>query len=291
MPRSVSLTSRRGFTLIELLVVIAIIAILIGLLLPAVQKVRAAAARSQCQNNLKQLGLATQSANDSYNVLPPLMGTYPAFTTNTLYAGPHVWILPFIEQQNVYNGLQAAGNAWVSPYNMTNIKPYTCPADASIQPGQGHTSYADNALVFGQTQLAYSGAAGSAPTCMVVSSQGMNRYPAYITDGTSNTVFWIEKMGICNGGGTQGGGYWATTTTGNTWLPAAGYFTYPPNTIFQAGYNTNNCNYAVPSSGHAAAVQAGLGDGSVRLISQGMSTYTFNLALIPNDGMVMGQDW
>jgi type II secretory pathway pseudopilin PulG len=271
--------------------VIAIIAILIGLLLPAVQKVREAAARSQCQNNLKQIGLATQTANDTYNALPPLMGTYPAFSSNPLYAGPHVWLLPYMEQQNVFNGMQSAGNAWTSPYNMTNVKSYMCPSDSSIQPGQGFTSYADNALVFGQTQLAYSATAGTAPTCLVTSSQGNTRYPAAISDGTSNTIFWIEKMGVCNGGGTQGGGYWATTTTGNTWLPAAGYWVSPPNTIYQIGYNTNTCNYTVPSSGHTGAILAGLGDGSVRNIAQGMSTYTFNLALIPNDGLVLGSDW
>src|SRR2546423_104340 len=94
----------RGFTLIELLVVIAIIAILIGLLLPAVQKVREAAARSQCSNNIKQLSLGTVNMADSYNgSLPGSIGLYPtpSQTANNGCGGMFLFLLPFIEQGNL----------------------------------------------------------------------------------------------------------------------------------------------------------------------------------------------
>src|SRR6185312_10562015 len=99
-------------------------AILIGLLLPAVQKVREAAARTQCQNNNKQLSLAMINMSDTYQQqLPPIFGTYPANSTSTQMYSTLVWVLPFMEQANVFN---AIGLAYINP-----IKTYVCPSDPS----------------------------------------------------------------------------------------------------------------------------------------------------------------
>jgi prepilin-type N-terminal cleavage/methylation domain-containing protein/prepilin-type processing-associated H-X9-DG protein len=131
--RSLSAGKRVGFTLIELLVVIAIIAILIGLLLPAVQKVREAAARTQCVNNLKQIGVALHNYHDTYRVFPSghqTSGVNPAYVTYR--ANWAILILPFVEQDNLYRAYDNTKKNFDTanlPVTQMYVPVYSCPSD------------------------------------------------------------------------------------------------------------------------------------------------------------------
>jgi len=316
---------RAAFTLIELLVVIAIIAVLVGMLLPAVQKVREAANRTQCSNNLKQLGLASINASATYNgELPPAFWSYPfkaASTTGALPAPTTIWLLPFIEQEAVYLQFQNLGSAFFAAKGVgmpsTEIKTYLCPSDTTLKLAGANlpvglvSSYGSNALVFGvestasatNVSLAACTLSGATwPSTTLVYAGGGTKYPTDLADGTSNTIFWTDKLALCGTGATQGGTVWAENGSvgGVTYLPytppvgstVAPVLSPPGPMLYQTSIaSSSQCSYAVPSSGHTAALMVGMGDGSVRPVTQGTNPSTFTQAMIPNDQTPLGADW
>jgi prepilin-type N-terminal cleavage/methylation domain-containing protein len=306
---------RVGFTLIELLVVIAIIAILIGLLLPAVQKVREAAARTQCQNNLKQLGIAVANFESSYGKMPPAWwwpknlnaysayyyapgngSYYPYLTAQGNVVGTtgslQYFLLPFIEQLPLY--MQSNGNS----QNVARIpvKTYLCPADGTVHP----KSPAPNTNGDGDALCSYLG------NVAVFNPMGPLSMVASMPDGTSNTMTWGESLHYC---GKHLGRVWAftqpQTSGGGDVCPMFGCDIAGPNqtfigdcaysdqggTLYQIAPSSNNCVFEVLSTAHTSAMQVGMGDGSVRGVAPGISYLTWIHVILPNDGQALGTDW
>jgi prepilin-type N-terminal cleavage/methylation domain-containing protein/prepilin-type processing-associated H-X9-DG protein len=208
---------RSGFTLIELLVVIAIIAVLIGLLLPAVQKVREAASRMSCQNNLKQIGLACHNYESTNNFLPPGAGPRLSTTINS-EASILALILPYMEQANKYNQFDFTQDVNSGANNaaarLQDVKSYLCPSDGA--PGginygtglYGRSNYYGN---IGTTAQLYNYPSSDANRLGIFNFTGWNTAGQVashvrildVTDGTSNTAMFSETTRS-----TVAGGVW-----------------------------------------------------------------------------------
>jgi prepilin-type N-terminal cleavage/methylation domain-containing protein len=308
-------TRRRGFTLIELLVVIAIIAILIALLVPAVQKVREAAARTQCTNNLKQIGLGCHNFESTFKRLPPLYGGNKdgaSLKFPGVWGSTTVFLLPYIEQDNLYKKMSSGSPAQYDPKTAqaqnSAVPTFTCPADPSMSDGivnggvLGGSSYAANAQVFAslvdETITGGAMQAGGKPNYCDRGAP-LSR----LGDGTSNIILFTHAYALC---GTQGSawGYGAgagaapaATMTFQPWSRASyikqTFLTKSTAQAFQNQPNpyTSACIATDPATPHSSAMMVVLGDASVRSVVPSISPDTWNKACLPNDGNILPSDW
>jgi prepilin-type N-terminal cleavage/methylation domain-containing protein len=315
---------KSAFTLIELLVVIAIIAILIGLLLPAVQKVREAAARTSCSNNLHQLGIATALFADAQKTVPPLAGpsgnstTAASNTTAGTIFQPYnytmfIFLLPYIEQNAVYsiatNALAATQSSSPTANNYANVNTYTiktylCPSDISSPGGQFQgaaayntctvSNYAGNDLVFGGPLQG---------TTYPLKKRSLENTSV---NGLSNTVFFAEVYGTCGvTGSTPGGSLWAVADTGyqpgfNLGSGKSGglvsgsspFVSQQSVPLPQAKpvWNTA-CVYTNVQGIHTGGIEVAMGDGSARFVSQFVSQSSWYAAVDALDGGIVQDDF
>ncbi len=195
---------RTAFTLIELLVVIAIIAILIGLLLPAVQKIREAAARMQCSNNLKQLGLAVHNYHDTNQRLPPMSNWVWNQPGSNRETGIFYLLLPYLEQQNLVNlsktqknqGYFFPGAGWTDycvAIGQNIVKSYLCPSDGT------NPDHLDKGSINNYGPLFATGSYSANVLVFDPNPQSKNLVAA-MPNGTSNTVMFGHRLEWCNDG-------------------------------------------------------------------------------------------
>ena len=298
------LRRRAGFTLIELLVVIAIIAVLVGLLLPAVQKVREAAARTQCLNNLKQIGLGLHNYHSTFAKFPP--GWVRVANSNPTTDPSWSWscfLLPYLEQQNVYNTLNPATQTFSQAFKnnlttlQTPIKTFMCPSD-TVFPLNTNRPFSAVVGITGPVSIAISNYPGNGGN---ESDKGLFQENTAIrisdiTDGTSNVLAVGERK-------SDGGSFaalWAGVSQSGSDNTSVSTDASRGFTIYRMPDGANGTGQSFPQSGFSSKHDGGTNfvfcDGHVNFLSNNInwSIYgatplgVFNMLGDRADGGVVG---
>jgi hypothetical protein len=281
------LRKRCGFNWLELLLIFAVVGVLVGLLLPALQKVREAASKSHCTNNLRQIGAGFHRMHAAHGKLPPALGWYPITVSSGKqtgsYGNPFFHLLPYIEQDPLYKSTVTDTDAgpqylpWKPDHNAAYARPvktFTCPSDPGnatgvLDNGWAGSSYAYNFQVFGTvsnfTTGTYSNWAGAA------------RIPISFPDGTSSTIVVAEKFARCGSNSMYWGGYDGGLSMPVFGVSAFGVQEVGPLSMFQVqpapfsqpydGRDGTGCDPRRASTGHTAGMLALFDDGRVKTLS------------------------
>lgn len=287
---SVRSRSRLGFTLIELLVVIAIIAVLIGLLLPAVQKVREAANRSTCQNNMKQIGVALHTFHDTNKGFPPGYSSHPnintptSFTNNNRGWGWATFILPYMEQNALFDRLDIYNNtieeAAVNslPLLQTSVPSYLCPSNKPEPLNRWEFATSNYVGMFGRfNDLPTVSSVTSRRTINGVFGPRFFMPIEDIIDGTSNTLMVSERALGEVGQLNYSGSVWAGNNGG--WGTPIRHINPTTGTDVIMGTSS----FAI-SSRHPNGVNGLLADASVRFLNANIDRNIQGLLVQRNDG-------
>lgn len=311
-----------GFTLIELLVVIAIIAILIALLLPAVQQAREAARRTQCKNNLKQIGLAIHNYHDTYDTFPP--GNRGMTDWNLKNSTNwRSMVLPYMDQAPVYNQLNFetgnfAGNSFAGNEVLKglSIPAFLCPSSTIDPFDNSENTWSNTEQGLNHHYVGISGAAppitglttgyrdcGHGWSCnsgLLASNENYKIKDA--KDGTTNTIIVAEQSGYTNGrvlyanyySGWHGARHLNSikaSSCSDLWQAGTTCVRFAPNSdIIQTGAtDTRYRNNTVINSEHEGGLQVLLADGSARFLSENIDFMTLKLLCAKRDGQTIGE--
>ncbi|MFL5240897.1 MAG: DUF1559 domain-containing protein [Gemmataceae bacterium] len=306
MPKLRQEVRSRGFTLIELLLVIAVVGIFMGLLVPAVFKVREAANRVQCTNNLRQLGIALVQCQDKYRKLPPAGGYFPMappvagsdpnsinyYTPPAVEGSVFYFLLPFLDQEPLYN---TVGRCSTNGIYLPAPKVFLCPSlftvgdDNVVDMGGWKcalSNYAANLYVFGQDED------DSLPSC-----RQRAVFPDNFKKGLSKTILFTERYAACPDK-VAGRNSWMAVRNDpngpNGPRPTAPIFAWDatkPQPLPQIRPALAQCDPLTTQGGHRTVIMTCLADGSARGVSGDISQATWTSAIIPDDGRPLGADW